>query len=476
MPDPAGASLPPDELVHESDWLASRPFFYDLASGRASHDINEVIELADLEFDPEGLNDYLDFGFSVFERTPVRGVHMLRHSARLLRGPAGLRVEYLDDPAWAWLERSSTVDEVLELASAKINAAAAAAGEVVVPTSGGLDSRLIDALLHDRSRVRAFTYGVSDDPRRSFEAVKARELARRLGLRWELVPLGDFHRYFDEWDALFGVSTHAHGMYQIEFYRQVRERVAPGSLVISGSCGEWFAGQAWPEGLGDMRNADDVFEILSWGSMSADSRWSRFRSTRAGGRRLLEAEPRLRTSHLIRVPAALRLRLTLLSYLVRVPESLGFATHAPFLDIDLAMRMLTLPERLRDDRRWEHELFARLGLDLETGSPPADYRNTLNLRAMRRIPLPPLDVELLRELVEPAYVHWINRWVGPLGLSSEVLWRLAWTPGFRRAAEALRPTGLAGRRMSAYCAYLTLRPLEALLRRRDQARRGQGPP
>ena len=35
--------------------------------------------------------------------------------------------------------------------------------------------------------------------RRSMEAVKAAELARRLGLPWDLVPLGSFHKYFDEW-------------------------------------------------------------------------------------------------------------------------------------------------------------------------------------------------------------------------------------------------------------------------------------
>jgi len=466
---------PGEELVYESDWLASEPFFYDLRSGRAGHEIDAVIDLADLEFDAEGFNDYLDFGYAVFERTPVRGVHMLRHAARLWRGPDGLRVEYLDDPAWAWLDRSSTVHEVLEAAGAKVaEACAAARGEVVVPTSGGLDSRLIDALLPDRRRARLFTYGLSDDPRRSFEAVKARELARRLGLRWELVPLGGFHRYFDEWDALFGVSTHAHGMYQIEFYRQVRERVAPGSLVISGSCGERFAGDDKRlRGLPPLRDAADVMAAFRRRTgMNADSHYSRFRSAHEGAARLLEQAPCIATDGRARVVAMVRLRLTLLSYLVRVPASLGFGTRTPFLDIDVAMRMLTLPQEVREDRRWERDLLARLGLDLEAAELPADGRNTLNLRGMRRVPLRPLDASLLREVVDPAYVRWVNRWVGPMGLSSEILWRLAWTPGFRRVSEALRSTGLADRRLTAYNAYLTLKPIEALLRRRDLARRG----
>lgn len=466
-----------ETLVFESDWLASQPFFYNLKSGRASHNVNDVVDLANVEFDPEGFNDFLDWGFSVFERTPLRDVRMLRYSSRLLSGPDGLRVKHLDDPAWAWLERQSTVNEVLELASATINEAAAGDGEIVVPTSGGFDSRLIDLLLTDRSRLRTFTYGVSDDPARSAEAVKAAELARRLRVRWDLVWLGDFHRYFGEWDALFGVSTHAHGMYQIEFYRRILERVSGGNLVLSGACGEWFAGDD-PEvrEVRTLRDPGDVLQVFRYGRMCADSRQSQFRSERLGAWRLLENEPRLRTEMLPRVVAVVRLRMILLSYLLRVPASLGLQPQAPYLDLDLALRMLTLPPQLREQRRWEHEVFARHGIDLEARPLPADHRNTLNFRALRRVPLKPLDVALLREVVKPDYVRWINRNVGPLGLPSEALWRLGWTPGFRRAAKALAPTGIADRRMLAYCAYLTLKPIESLLQRRDRARRGtEGP-
>jgi asparagine synthetase B (glutamine-hydrolysing) len=476
-PDIPGHEPRRETLVFESDWLASKPFFYNLKSGRASHNINDVVDLANIEFDPEGFNDFLDWGFSVFERTPLRDVRLLRYSSRLYSGPDGLRVEYLDDPAWAWLERQSTVDEVLEVASAKVNAAAAGDGEIVVPTSGGLDSRLLNVLIRDRRRVRSFTYGVSDDPSRSFEAVKARELARRLGIRWELIPLGDFHRYFDDWDALYGVSTHAHGMYQIEFYRHVLTRVEPGSVVLSGAAGESFAGQGSEDFFHDtVDSLADFYADFRWGEMNADSSLSQFNGARLGIRELLEAHPRLRTEPLPRVFAALRLRLTLLSYLLIVPASVGLRPQAPYLDIDLAMRMLTLPADQRWARRWQREFFARQGVDLESRHLPGDYRNTLNFRAMRREPLKPLDVALLREVVKPEYVRWVNRNVGLLGLPSEALWRLGWTPGFRRAAKLMAPTGIAGRRMRAYCAYLTLKPIESLLQRRDRARRGAESP
>ena len=93
---------------------------------------------------------------------------------------------------------------------------------------------------------------------------------------------------------------------------------------------------------------------------------------------------------------------------------------------------------------------------------------------MRRVPLKPLDVALLREVVRPDYVRWINRTVGPFGLYSEATWRLGPRPGFRRAVGALeRRTGVGQRRLHAYNAYLTLKPIESLLKRRDRARRGE---
>ena len=472
-----GDTARPETLVCESDWLASRPFFYNTRNGRASHSINDVVDLAEIEFDPEGFNDYLDFGYCAFERTPLRDVRMLRFSSRLFAGPGGLRVEHLEDPAWEWLERRSTVDEVLEVASARVNEAAAEAepdADTIVPTSGGFDSRLIDVLLTDRRRVRAVTFGVSDDPARSTEAVKAAELARRLGMRWDLVPLGSFHRYLDEWDALFGVSTHAHGMYQIEFYRRMRERIPTGGLVLSGACGERFAGvDRVVRSIPVLRDAADGYTVFRYPNMSADARYSAFRSKRLGMTQLLETTPRLRTEVLPRVVTVTRLRMVLLSYLLSVPASLGYPAKGPFLDIDLAMRMLTLPPEQRCDRRWQREFFAREGVDLETGAYSGDGRNTLNFRAMRQVPLKPLEVALLREVVRPDYVRWINRNVGPLGLPSELVWRLGETPGFRRGVELLQRTGIADRRELAYNAYLTLKPIEALLRRRDRARRGE---
>ena len=60
------------ELVAETDWLASTPLFYDLKRGLSSSRIQELTPSPEsLKFHSEGLYNFLDFGYSVFEQTPI---------------------------------------------------------------------------------------------------------------------------------------------------------------------------------------------------------------------------------------------------------------------------------------------------------------------------------------------------------------------------------------------------------------------
>ena len=65
---------------YETDWLNTKPVFYNEKTKKVSYNINDVIDYANLEFDPEGLGNYLDFGYSVLGHTPVKGVKFLRWS------------------------------------------------------------------------------------------------------------------------------------------------------------------------------------------------------------------------------------------------------------------------------------------------------------------------------------------------------------------------------------------------------------
>ena len=102
-------------LAGESDWLNSQPVFYNVRTGAVSEAINEVVDLSELEFDPDGLTDYLAAGYCLFERTPVRDVRFLPPNTRLWRDGAGrLELERLPDPAPAYLGAEPDEEAIIE--------------------------------------------------------------------------------------------------------------------------------------------------------------------------------------------------------------------------------------------------------------------------------------------------------------------------------------------------------------------------
>ena len=456
-------------LLYESDWLGSDPVYYNEVTGAASRNINDVIDFAEVEFDAEGLNAYLGTGFSIFQRTPVRGVRCLPPSARLWREADGrLRLEEVPLDLDERLEKQRTEDDVIDLLRARVQTSEAAhEGEIVIPTSGGYDSRLLNLMLADTARVRSFTFGPTQRQWDSTEVVRAQALSGLLGTRWERIPVGRFHRYLEEWDNAFGPAMHAHGMYQMEFYREVCRRVSGGNLLLSGLCGDWFEGKGDPFAP-DVRGPGDVRLLVFTFGMHANLSQSR---VPWGGTLCEEYYERNRVmlaSHRRRVIEAVRFRMQLLHYLLRVPRLMGLVPVAPFADIDVATAMLTLPDERRQRRAWVTDYVRSRGADLDGITGASDYR--LYWLAMRRQPLDPLDERVLAEVVRPDYVRWINRTVRWRGLWYEGYERLSGRRGLRRAAVALRNAGLRQRRLEAYHAYMTLRPLERLLRKRDAAR------
>ncbi|HVG31961.1 MAG TPA: hypothetical protein VM911_02740 [Pyrinomonadaceae bacterium] len=455
--------------VYETDWLASRPVFYHELSGKASYRINEVIDFDNLEFHPEGLANFLSFGYSVLEQTPLRHVKFLPHSSRLTVHTDGrLEIERLIDPVKGWMGRESHEDDVLHLLEKSVNDwEASVEGEIILPTSGGYDSRLLNLLVHDRSRIRSFTYGVSENQADCAEVVYAAEVSEILGTRWERIELGDFLVHLNEWDRVFGLSTHAHGCHQIEFYKKVQERVAGGGEhpLLSGIIGDAWAGSVQ---IPEIVSVQDVQRLGYSHGMVADPQMSLL----AGDRSILEQyyethRERLR-SPLFRVVEAMRFKIVLLSYLFTVPRLYGFNPWSPFLVPEVALSMLTLPAERRRGRVWQKELFERHGLNIESRNLQADYQNAMNPQAMRSPSIKPLDEKLLAQLVEPRYVQWINRHVGQQGKSWDAVWKMTQMPGIRGALYRLNIFQDSSR-VKAYFAYLTLKPIENALKKRALA-------
>ncbi|MEY4938628.1 MAG: hypothetical protein RIQ93_363 [Verrucomicrobiota bacterium] len=454
----------PVPVRFESDWLGTQPCFYNEKTGVSSACIHDVIDYRNLDFDADGLIDYLDFGFCAFGRTPVRHVRFVPPCTRLVADAQGrLREESLPDPVDSWVGRTTQPHEAMDRLRQEINQwERSVAGEIILPLSGGLDSRLLAHFVHEKSRLRAFTYGVSARQENSREVTRARLVAQRLGISWENIRLGDYHTRIEDWEAMFGISTHAHGMYHLEFYEEVVARTGFGRPLLSGLVGDAWAGSIKPI------PANSLSDLPALGLTRGQHAATQPCRLRGDGRYrevFWESHRARLQDPVFQIVEVIRQKMTLLAFALIVPGRFGFSPWCPFLLPEVALSMVTLPPVLRVQRRWQKEFFAHHGLNVER--PAGGSReNNLDLHALRQRPPQPLDIGLLRELFEDDYLTRVNRHVFSPSFATRALALAQGHPLGQKAAALLR---LGNAHQSAYAAYLTLKPLEYLLRRRNSA-------
>ena len=452
-------------VEHVTDWLASDTIFYNEKTLQVGHNINDVIDFRNLEFDAEGLNNYLDFGYCVLEQTPVKNVRFLPHSSRLtFTNRNEIKIENLTDQAEDAIRTIRNEKEVIELLKSKIQDwENSVSGDIVIPTSGGYDSRLLNLMIADKSKIRSFTYGISSKQNMSYEVIYAKKISEILNTKWEQIPLGWFHNYFDEWDNLFGISTHAHGMYQVEFYKEIAERVNSGTALLSGIIGDAWAGSVK---IPKLTKPEDVLKLGYSHGIKAESKQSLLKADNVLLYQYYEKNRYKLQDPSFRVIESMRFKIILLCYLLRVPEKLAFKPWSPFLDLQIAIAMLSLPPERRHNRVWQTEYFRNHNLDLESMNLKFSIKNNLDKQALCNIPLKPLDINLLREVIRPGYLEWINRNIlldDPSIRFKESLMNVPKLGGM------LKRIGWRDNSIIAYNAYLTLKPIEYLIRKRNKA-------
>jgi hypothetical protein len=462
------------KLIHqyEQDWLGSSPVFYNTKTLKVSKNINEVIDFCSLELHPEGFNNYLDFGYSVFEQTPIKNVKFMRYSSLLrIYDDNTLEVEYLPDPVDSWFGKVTKESDVLDLITEKVRQwENSVSGEIILPLSGGFDSRLLASMIADKSRLRCFTYGLSPNQSESFEVVNAKEIAQRLHLNWRQIELGGYHKYINDWYNLFGVSTHAHGMYHIEFYNKILKNYDGAMNFLSGIFGDVWAGNV------KRRVIDSSSDIIKLGythGLNASSAYSLLPHDDTLLCGFYESNKEKLQYDFYQIITTIRLKIILISYLVTVPQSFGFSVFAPFLDMETALSMLCLPEERRRDRMWQKEYFEKSNLNLGKRRVSISYINTLHLYAMLQQKLPSLDHSYYDSYIQRDCIEEINTLFFSDSVESLYIQERSQDNKIRRTLHIkgiLRRLGFLKdyhhkNFLEKYFAYLVLKPFELLFNR-----------
>ncbi len=159
----------------------------------------------------------------------------------------------------AWFGADSSEYKSLELMSSKFNNVILEVmreiinsvnnRQIVIPLSGGYDSRLIASILrhYNYENVICFTYGMRDN----FEAVSAKKIANDLGYKWIFVDLNikeqaDFYRSDDffsylEYADIPNAVPYYQGLYSVKYLKEAK-LIDNNAVFINGNSGDFITG------------------------------------------------------------------------------------------------------------------------------------------------------------------------------------------------------------------------------------------
>jgi asparagine synthase (glutamine-hydrolysing) len=256
------------ETVLVTDRYGAIPLYVRTPSTRpltASTDPWAVVAAGDSppQLDAIAVVDMLRLGYVAGERTLVEGVRTLSPASVVRIRDDGtvhthrywsLRYEADDAPVESFEKR---LDVAFDTLGARIDALCdAQQRDAVLMLSGGIDTRLLAALLATRanSRVRCISYGAPDDP----DVIAARDVARTVDFPFEHAPITPAS--LD--DAFFDSSVREVGITS-RFTCGAGARVAPlGSddVVLTGHTG-FLSSDMAPLNWG-VRNRDDLRRMI----------------------------------------------------------------------------------------------------------------------------------------------------------------------------------------------------------------------
>lgn len=446
------------------NWVGFGTVFYNEKTGAFSRSIENVIDYANLEIDLTGLAAYLDYGYAVFGRTPVKHVKYLLPNETLQVQDGKIKITEQEDSIVDAFGKRSREEDVLDMIAEKVNVWAGSFEEdILIPTSGGFDSRLMNIMLREPKRIRAYTYGTSFKQDCSREVVYAQALSERLGTHWQRIDLGKFNSYIPEWYSLYGVSVAASGTYHMEFYERISEMENQRKLyLLSGIIGDAWAGAV---AIPEVTTPERYVKLGHTHGMSADAA-----QAMAIGYQdelvepLFEKQKELLLMPEYRLLTTMRTKMMMLQFLITLPAHYGFDGYSPFLEKDIAMAMLNLAPERRANRQWQRDFFRKHHLLFEEEKYHYTYQNSLNYYALLHQPLAPLNVSVLREVIRPAYLEWINMMLSNISRRERIFQTLMHTP---KVKEGLKLLGFKNRLLQAYFAYITIKPIEIMLLKRN---------
>jgi len=444
-----------ENIILENDWLGSIPVFYNKIESIVSTVSNYCLK--NKKIDSEGLSYFCEFGYSVFEKTMFRDIQFMRYFSKLIIAES-IVVEYKLDPVLdkSFLENNSSENAAINLMQEYISDIEAKIdGDIVLPTSGGYDSRILNYFIKDKKRIRSFTYGISKDQSKSDEVVHAKKISEIYDTKWEQVELNEFHKYMDEWAEIYGFSTHLHGMYHIEFYKKILKLYnLSNSSLLSG-----IIGDAWAE-LGKFKDIKQYQDVINLGYTHGIDLNLEYL--------LLKSEDKLKEKYFdkysscfkddkIKSVFAMRTKIVLISYLTQIPEYFGMPVWTPFLNFDIVKATLNISDERRQNRVWQRDFFRKVGLSLEDMNLKSTKSNKLDYEIGQNGKLEDIDIELMKDYIDEKRLLDINKIISHITLYEKIKNQILY---IRKVGKVLKLLGFKNEFLNALHEYYVIKSIE----------------
>lgn len=448
-------SFEDEKIIIENDWLGSIPIFYNKKENIISTLSN--LCLKDKTIHNEGLSNFCEFGYSVFEQTMFKDVKFMRYYSRLILSE-NIEIEYKKDPVLekSFLESSSSEDEAINLMQKYISDIESKIdGDIVLPTSGGYDSRILNYFIKDKRRIRSFTYGISKDQSQSDEVIHAKKISEIYDTKWEQIELKEFHKYMDEWNDVYGFSTHLHGMYHIEFYTKIIQKYKfDNPTFLSGIFGDIWAGSVNYE---DINSYQNIINLGYTHGMNLDLKFLQLNSDNTIKKQVFLENKKYLQNDKIKAVFTIRMKLMLISYLSQIPEYFGMPVWTPFLNFDIVKTTLNISDDRRKNRIWQKEFFEKVGLNLEDMNLKSVKNNKLDYEIGLNANLEKIDIKLMKNYIDEKRLIEINKILSGISTLERIKNQLLYV---RKVGGVLRLLGFKNKFLNALHEYYVIKAIE----------------
>lgn len=255
----------PEGIIAACDRIRSTPVFHAIVDGAAvvSNDARALAAgLATLEPDADSLLEMEMAGFTTGDTTVHKSISQIGPGMFARIDAAGAIAihryhRYRPTGATAEGELGAVLDRVFAELVARLDG-----NRVLVPISGGLDSRLVLAKLkeHGCRALESFSYGMKGN----IDALAGREVAERLGVPWRFVESSPAaHRDFfrggkarEFWRFADGLSCVPSPQDIVPLAEMVAAgTIGPDTVIVNGQTGDFLSGGHIPKSLQGPRSA-----------------------------------------------------------------------------------------------------------------------------------------------------------------------------------------------------------------------------